>query len=577
MDISSLTEKINESEKLIDAFRSFFPKFKKIFNKLQPNIVNNLQNLIDKRFDIKKIQLIERLKTFSSGEYESLDEQKKQKRIFQVYELIKQFDNTIIEIKNITSDFAIKDSIHVDSDVSDSIKISSISAENELNRYIINFIKAYQNDLFNDDITWNLLNMLMSNIDHSNIQNSILFIDELYKKYENTTELYAEFIQKVLDENQRNTCLSQFIENLIDKNKTLSLQFNYAGPYNKKGPININIRKFGLVPYKNFSDISELFNEKINNISGLKKLPHPTIILHYNTENPISYNLWNLTNYYRMNKLDLHTDPDMGINEKYVTKMRTIIPEQCGKKKWDFNFEVIKTKKMDDSKYYVLETNNGITYRSLNFYILRDDSSSKPIDSLKLEPLLIYLKLKPLDKKIKYSRISCYHYIITKNSLNRLFYPENKPDLNKILQISESVESNEIVQELKLALEKKIMKRETRGDFKKNMGKIIHDRELSECFEKKIIDMFYKFHKKDNAFAEILSTFLSELYYLKLIFSKELHNEYIKFLDDNINISNEAEMKDKINEMLLNVLRRIITPENNIYQIISYRKNIFAC
>ncbi len=344
MKFDALINKINAAAKVIEIFRDFYPEFKKSFDKLCENVVIQLEKNLHKDFDDKKNKLIDRIKSINSLSYDELDGASKQKLIFQTFELIKQFDNILFALHDIIKKYSVQESVFVDSDISDSSKMSAIKSEKILMKSFIEFSKQYNNKIMMQDTTWFYFSMLLNTIS-DNILSDLDNINSLYRKYKNTIELYAYFMQYVLDTYDKT--VNEYVLGLIDGNKTYSLQYNGE---KKKGPQNPFIRKFGLIPYTDFLSISELFD--VSSKSGMKKkLDHPVIILKYITEIPINYKLWELVDYYKAKDKGIGKGfTERGIDEYLIERMKTInyMPEN---RKWDFSsFEYIDDKRAKE--YY---------------------------------------------------------------------------------------------------------------------------------------------------------------------------------------------------------------------------------
>jgi hypothetical protein len=324
---------------------------------------------------------------------------------------------------------------------------------------------------------------------------------------------------------------------------------------------------------------------------------HPTIIIKYITNNPVSYFLWNLVDYYKAKNLGLDAKgKDKGVDENLVKRMKTIVlekPKNSSNIKWDFSsYVLLKSKKMVMKKYYILETLNNQTYRFLNFYILRGDKPGVPIQQKKLIPLFRYLKILPYDKKLQKSRISVYQHDVVAMSIENLFFKNKKPNIEMLIKESKiEIKSKKLLIlsmfELMSVVRKELPKKKTYSNPILYIGAIIHSPKLFEAFINTIIKLYKNFYTVDIGkrtgfkFSEIQCTYLVEIKNMRLIFAKELHNNYIDVIEkhkEDKSIINElktrVDIEQFIEQMINKVLYLIITPDANIYQALSFKSNL---
>jgi len=613
MQSDMLNKKINASIKTIEIFRDFYPAFKSSFGKLRNETVLQLEHQLYKNFDDKKKHLLLRLASIESPAYNDLDDDDKQKLIFQTYELTKQFDNILDTVYQMVDVFSVKDNVFVDSELTESSKQQNINAEKVLKRYFITFTKTYHNTTTDKDITWRYFNMLLATLDldkgvtpsdsPTNIIDGLTNINSLYRKYRNTLNLYAYFLQYLLDKFFRDRVIINHIMGMIEDDKTFALQNTKASSsVVKKGHQNPFIRKFGLVPYTGFLPLSVLFNnKKITNIKNVAKhINFPVIVIKYITNNPVSYDLWNLVDYYKAKNLGLDPNAsDKGVDENLVKRMKTIIVDDATsstKIKWDFSSCVLLKPKgfnvSTNKEFYVLETLNNNTFRFLNYYILRGDRPGATIHQSKIRPLLRYLKIQPYDDELKNSRVSAYQHDVVAMSIENLFFKNKKPDIEMLTKDSKiEIDSKKVLTQsifkLMTVVKKELPKRKSYPNPIVYIGLIVHSSKLFAAFIDTVVKLYRDFYSSDVSkntnfkFSEVLCTYMVEIKNIRLIFAKELHNEYIDIIEKHKEdksaieaLKTRIDIEQYIEAMINKVLHLIITPDNNIYQALSFKSNL---
>ena len=279
MDI--VEKKIDDSIKIIDLFKDYLYYFTVVFKKLKYDTVENFKNKLEREYPDTKKKLLERIKAIKSESFNLLNLDNKSKLIFQSYALIVRFDNILDFINNIINSFSANSSIFVDSDLTSSYKNEVINKEMEIGKQYINYIKIKRNNSneFVLNKFYTIIWKQLKEIESEKIIIQVKNINDLFRKYPETIELYYHIIQNILENYSYSddTYLKQlvfYIINMVEDDKSHilqeSLQFVELDKSKKKilniqrGSKNIFLRTFGLVPSNEFLPLDKLFSNKLS-------------------------------------------------------------------------------------------------------------------------------------------------------------------------------------------------------------------------------------------------------------------------------------------------------------------------
>lgn len=570
-----IKDKISKSTEIINIFQSYYDFFKNGFDKLQTEVVKLYKQLIF--VDIIEIhaKLIKRFSALESESFSELDLTNKQKLIFQIYYLIIKFDNIIEQVYDLVNKYSFSNSLFLDSDISSSSKYSAISREQSLKKYYITFIKRYE-EATKINIVDEFFNILWLDLEKKNVDDSITqikILNDLFNKYPNTIHLYIHLLQSLLDKYSRskdsdNKSISYFISFIVDNNKAVILE-RKKEEHKLKGPANPSCRSMGLVPICEYKTINELFPlYQGKNISQIAKLTKKSIIVLYNnTNNPISYELWNLTDFHKAKHLGLNDSFTQGINDNMIKRLNTI--KILDSAKWNFGgYDLYGSAEADT--FYIIETLNNKHFR----FLCPWNRGKEFISRFRIKGLLNYLGI---IKNNTTDRISSYQKIHNK-TVENMFFPIKKPDVEEIVKKSQmDVNSQDIRSTILFRLTdfvEKFVKNDKNP--KKQISDIIHSKNISEIFIDVINDFYDKYIKETRIEgfknSEILCTYLSELRDLQLIFSKETHRIYTEKKYEKE--MNRIDIIQFITNIIKDALENIITQESNIYQGIMFKKQL---
>jgi hypothetical protein len=431
-----------------------------------------------------------------------------------------------------------------------------------------------------------------NNLSEENVIKYIKYIQKLFYKNIYSIDLYSNLVSSILDKIKNlypeNNNLYYDILHLIENDKTyiLSLINNKLTKTSKSVELNPYYKTFGLIPATNLLKIEEISNIIFKKSLKMKEFldecknkNYGLIIIKKHTRNPISYKTnqlldWNL--YKTFTSMHKNT---YGI-DKYILSQYKVIENINTKTKWDFSIDK-----------YILKFNNF--EEDKNKYTIILDSLAPDLYRINtnfLSSKNYFIKIGSIFELYKYcnskesSRIGNFNNLCIKNTRNIIFNPI-KYELDKVKEISSIVDPKYLRNEIYINMLNEfnnLLKHYKNIQDNYTYAKIIHNEKFLGIFSDILVREFYSYlYNTYNEYttghikiSEIISSFMNVIYINQRIFIKEIHdyfkNKLFDFSQDNILIK----LKMHFDEMIRYVLDKIITLDNNIYQMILYKINL---
>jgi len=455
---------------------------------------------------------------------------------------------------------------------------------------IINLENKERFDVINYFIDQELSND--ENLSQKNILKYISHVQKLFYKNIHSIDLYSNLISSILEKIKslypENHNLYYDILHLIENDKTyiLSLINNKPTKSSKSVELNPYYKTFGLIPLTNLLKIEEISNMIFNKslkvkdfIKECKNKDYGLIIIKKYTKNPISYKTVQLLDWNLYKKFTNMHKKTYGVDE-YILSQYKIMEYIDVNTKWDFSIEtyILKFNNFEEekNKYTIILDSLAPDLYRINTNFLSTNNYFVKISSIK--------ELYKHCKKKEPSRIGNFNNLCIKKSKDIIFNPI-KHDLEKVKEISSIVDPKYLRNEIYInMLDEFNNSLKHYKNIKDNYtyAKIIHNEKFLAIFSDILIREFYSYlyntyndyTSKHIQISEIISSFMNVIYINQRIFVKEIHdyfkNNLFDFTQDNILIK----LKMHFDEMIRYVLDKIITLDNNIYQMILYKINL---
>ncbi len=579
---------------------------------------------IDHELDDMQATLAKLLKSFKS---EQKSEQKNLEDKYKIWHLINLVGYKIGNIINELDELAANPRLTA------GMTDTHIELIGNLFNNITNIYYKYQKDAAQQDVlVMHELtdNMKLCDIDTAanQLQNNVDYI----KQYPFALSLFAYVMQKNLDNCPK---LSDKITEMVEGVKDYILLSNgEPAKKGKKTPAklyaqNPHIKTFGLTPHGPAKPLAELsaavfpgMSEKlgVSKLSAVAKSKNVCIvILSRVTRKPIEFSLWKLMDWKYAKEFLQSASSDSGITQKTVERFDTIYfsgtdvqgnlkkkdlkkkesKAKAKEEKW--NFDIAHYGDLDKSSHItVFENMGGGLYRLFALYTDRDVfnhvSGGGALDTKiprdKIPEFINYVRNK--GAVAQRTRTSEYHNIQERIITQNMFLPV-KFNIDGINLNSQIIDSKFLRNELYLRLVKrcyelieKDYKKAEKIKTHKDIGQIIHDKELSDIFNSIIVEQYdiYTFKNKENVsnfpFAETLKTFLSQLHVLNSHFVRNMHDNFIAMRIDNkiFDVDKESARNKNIyvrklcEDIIKTTLEKLISNESNVYQGLIYKTSL---
>lgn len=579
--MDKLIEKVQTSVEIVDSISTYYDEFRTMLS--DKKIMEELDERIKKTIYHSRDKLAKRLKIFESSEVDKLDFKETATLIFQTYQLFQEYEHIIalLEVQlNAMNVFARPDIIL--SEISRS-KLTEISRKcSKLGLLIANFKKQYEHT--NVDIIKTMSDKVLGKMDNSSSNtNEILLLQELFRKYPYTIDIYSIILQTTMDQNK--SLITRIIQ-MIEQDKTFILD-DFKSDYEKlevKPVKNMAHRFFRLVPSNVSKPLKELFNyiDDTKDVedcleSIVKKEGISIIYMKKFTANPIEFAIWKLTKLEEAAKfIQLGAEKNTGMNEKLIERMKIInyIEKPEKHDKWNLSEYVLYGDHKTDM-FYILDSFNNKTFRFLKPWT----NAGNKVPRSYLIGLLSYMGYIKGNSR---DRISIYNELQERDIMNHLFLRHPVDVEALVADVQADMDAPKLKQELAGIITDTI---KTPKNWYE-LGGVVHNADLIDEFANGIIKLYPK-HFKDSLaldkrvqfpFSETISTFLVELNNVKKSFGRSLHERYVKTHRDVQQTAFRSVDNTKyfIKQLIRDSLDDVITNKSNVYSTLLMKNKILT-
>lgn len=578
--MNQVFEKVDASIELIDSISTYYDEFHKLLT--DKRIAEKLDEEIKSVIHSSRDKLLKRLKAFESNAVNELSFEDISTLVFQTYQLLQEYETLISRIDKQLTDWNVfvRPDI-ITSDISHT-KLTDISRQStKLSLMLINFKRKYED--FDVEVVKNLSDYIIKKIDISSVTiDKIKFLQDLFRKYPLTIDVYSILLQTIMDENKN---LITNILQIIEQDKSYILG-DTKSTYTelKIRPVqNPSHRYFGLVPSNVCKPLDQLFpnfgkksiEEDLTDIAAAENIS--IIYMRKFTAYPIEFSVWKLT---RIEDAALYVQAEQnknsGLSASVIERMKIInyIDPPEKQNRWNLS-EYSLFGSNDSDIFYILDSFNNKTFRFLRPWI----GVGNKVPRSYINGLLTYMGIIKGNKR---DRISIYNEAQENEIMNHIFLRQPIDVEELVSDVQADMDAPKLKQEL-VPIITKILK--TPKNWAE-LGGIIHSVDIIDEFADGLIKL-YPTHFKDNIaldkrvqfpFSETLSTFLAELNNVKKSFGRALHERYIKTTND-MKIT-AFKSKDNIQlfivQLVKNALDDVITNKSNVYSSLLMKNKILT-
>lgn len=435
-------------------------------------------------------------------------------------------------------------------------------------KYTTKYIKSVQRIFTNSPFSATFYCKLMAAI-----------LKELPKWYPGNQQLYFYIVSQI--ELDKDRILTRIPIKEPDPSRTQLLN-----PYYKT---------FGLIPHSKslqIKDISEkIFKTPSNSFAGFVKLckskDYGLILMNKHIVHPITYHTDQLIDFKQsMDYAQIHK-PSYGVDKAILDRLTTIDKIKI-KSKWNFSIEpyvlTFSDYEVEKERFVIiLDSLAPDHYRILTNY-MRAETYFVRVSSIRE----LYEYCNKPKNSLPVTRIYSYNALCQQTALNNIFAPV-KVDIEKLKEVATIVDPKYLRNRIYLALIdgfKDIMNKKYKGEtgIKDNYtyASIIHDDKFLNIFSQILTQEFHVYlYKTYNEYttghlhiAEIIGSFLNVIYLYQRTFVKEIHDS---FKNNTYNFKADAKpggILKHFDDIVREVLGKIITSESNIYHTILYKINL---
>jgi hypothetical protein len=425
---------------------------------------------------------------------------------------------------------------------------------------------------------------LVANVIKSKDQ--VLTLKEIYnsqKIYDNMI-VYGHIVKK-LNEVGVSKELRTFINLMNEKNKTDAIIISKSMKV-KKIHSNPPLQTFGLYAIKLSMSLSEVAGFILGKrqvlrtggsadsvFSSISKKNKIEIIFIKNISEPVEYYIQKL---YSKSVSEIKS---RAIDSKIISSLslvKIIQERNRTKKKWEFSAKIFTPPGVPNNTV-VIETIGAETYRILGQ--TGTGSQIPRIDPIRLTNLrtLVGNMLQVSER----SRAYHLNFLETGKILPNLF-TEKPIDITKVLEFSSLVE----YRFLRYAVFSRIMDTYKKLDKKQTVDKftfegLIHNHSYDRILTDTIVEQYIQYSNNNLTdfqyrIGEKYITFISQLYLIKNMFSRELHNAYIKYDLPDIETINKFKRIDIFEQILEEALAKTFSDATNVFMDMVNKHNIFS-
>jgi hypothetical protein len=415
--------------------------------------------------------------------------------------------------------------------------------------------------------------------------------------------LYTEVSNKVLQHvTESNVHLSYEIINIIEsvKNHILSLRSEEKTiSYASTNPF---VKNFGLVNTSGLLNMAgivkaafkieipqrtETNSEDSGSIKDLIKIckekSYDLILIEHMLNRGIEYNILPLVDFVESKQFDRVHNSDDGISSDIINRNRTIDYISKSPVKWNIKYEyshedinnkfVLIIRELYPGKYCIL-TNKLEADIANRLYFVRKSSVGEFLHFVKT-------------KQYNGTRVGNYNDLLNEKITNNMFLFV-KPDIDTLKIKSQIADPKYLRNEIYVLILSKFKKMLDKASMKTiyDFSVLVHDESFLKIFSQVIMNEYYKYLFKNTSIyetenisvSEVFASFLSVINIYERDFTKHMHDIFITKIPDKSIFSDGKKnniLYDLFNDILKDVLSRIITNESNIFQTLIYKLYLY--
>lgn len=621
--MDKLILKIESSIEIINAIDAYFKEFETLMN--DKSKAGDLKEKIKNSAPSWREKLLKRMSALESKAIIQLNLIETTTLIFQVYQLIKEYENLINSIvEQIDSWNVYTRPDLITSEISQTRLVSLSKESNTIVRLLANFKRSHEsNDTFTIKTLTEFILGKIKFIDYSvsdagtTKAQSLSFeelkeIQKLFHKYPLAIDIYSIILQTVMDHTKS---LITHILQMIEEDKSAVLS-SYESAYTDKNykiklAQNPSLRSFGLVP----ADVSKPLDKLFDNYFGpeandeMKKLAAGTpeqffpslckkencaiIYIKKITASPIEFSIWKLLRIEEAAKYikESHLGQNVGISKGLIGRMKIInyIEQPDKKQRWNFS-EYHLFGDTTSEFFYIIDTLNGKSFRFLRPWVDNSIRSSR-IPRTYLNGLLTFLNInynvKLDEEKIRETvkdRIGVYNEIQESVIFEKVFLKRQVDVEALIADVQAEMDAPKLKQEMTFTLSKYILAHKL--SIWPDIGAAIHNVDFLNLFVDQLVLLYPKYFRDELsddsrvkfAFSETLSTFLVELNNVKRSFGRSLHEKFGKTPRDKRDLVFKSKDNTQIfiSKLIQDALDEVITNKTNVYLSLLMKNKILS-
>ena len=453
------------------------------------------------------------------------------------------------------------------------------------------------------DIDTALINVLGDSISEQILQHKDKIYDNfdnftgIMKSYPESALLYKVVSNKILQNiGDTNPSLTNILLELVEqsKNNILSNLNDKVITFKYKTD-NTFIKNFGLITISKLGSLDDItkmlykHDKKITNIEEFSDLckskNQDLIVIKKFLNRGVNYNVVQLLDFNTSMAFEKHHKTDDGITEELIDRYKTIeyIDEKSinWKIKYDYVHENIKNnfvlilQELHNGKFCIIHNKMDIFYDN-KVYFVRKSS---------IEGFLQFVK----KQNYKATRVGNYNELLNKKIAQNMFL-HMKPNIDELKIKSQIIDPKYLRYQIYIVILSEFKELYEKSDIKNlyTFSKLIHDESFEKIFSNIIMNEYIKYLFKNLAVYEAENISMSEVYtsFLYVIniyerdFKKKLHDTFLTKIPEQkvFKLSNhekEQHLYKLFDNILDEVLKSIITNENNIFQTILYKLYLF--
>lgn len=404
-------------------------------------------------------------------------------------------------------------------------------------------------------------------------------LKDVPKWYPDDQQLYFYILSQI--EVDKDRILNRINTKEPDPSRTQLLNPYYKTfgliPQSKSLPISDISEKIFKMPSKTFADFVKLCKSK----------NYGLILMNKHIAHPITYHTDQLIDFKQSMDYAQSHKPSYGIDKVMLDRLTTIDKIKV-KSKWDFSIEphILKFSDYESEKerfVIILDSLAPDYYRILTNY-MRADAYFVRVSSIRE----LYEFCNKPKSSLPITRMYNYNTLCQQTAMLNIFAPV-RVDVEKLKVTTSITDPKYLRNRIYLALLdgfKEIMNKKYKGEvgIKDNYtyASIIHDDQFLNIFSQILTQEFHAYlYKTYNEYttghlhiAEIIGSFLNVICVYQRTFVKEIHDS---FKNNTYNFKGGVKPGGIIkhfDDIVTEVLNKIITTESNVYQTVLYKINL---